>query len=352
MNVNVVNSKSDYKEVSRGLGECKFCGYKHVFGKSNCPAVNKNCASCGAQGHFKNKCPNKGNGTKQKSRQVRYAQHRPVSEDENDTSDEEHERLVGHLQVMKIKKPGDICSIKNEHKCVSDDNMITLELPRDLPVKFQMDTGAEVSVLPKYVFDKLKVKPEVQPTRTYLVAFTGTKIKPFGKCSILCVHNTMKYMLNFFIVDAEFCPLLSKNACKLLGVIKFVNEVKPPSLLTKSNEAESVILNYPDDFDGLGCLDGEVKLEIDKDVCPVAHPPRKIPVALRERLREELNDMEKNGVIIRKTNPTDWVNSIVIIDKGTKLRVCIDPERSQQSAKETALSTTYYRGSVYKISRF
>ena len=51
-----------------------------------------------------------------------------MSEDENDTSDEEHERLVGHLQVRKIKKPGDICSIKNEHKCVSDDNMITLEL--------------------------------------------------------------------------------------------------------------------------------------------------------------------------------------------------------------------------------
>ena len=121
MNVNVVNSKSDYKKVSHGLGECEFCGYKHVFGKSNCSAVNKNCASCGAQGHFKKKCPNKGNGTKQKSRQVRYAQHRPVSEDENDTSDEEHERLVGHLQVMKIKKPGDICSVKNKHECVSDD---------------------------------------------------------------------------------------------------------------------------------------------------------------------------------------------------------------------------------------
>ena len=117
---------------------------------------------------------------------------------------------------------------------------------------------------------------------------------------------------------------MSKNACKLLGVIKFVNEVKPPNLLTKSNEAESVILNYLDVFDVLGCLDGEVKLEIDKDVCPVAHPPRKVPVALRERLREELNDMEKNGVIIRETNPTDWVNSIVIIDNGTKLRVCID----------------------------
>ena len=127
--------------------------------------------------------------------------------------------------------------------------------------------------------------------------------------------------------------MLSKNACKLLGVIKFVNEAKPPSLLTKSNEAESVILNYPDVFDGLGCLDGEVKLEIEKDVCPVAQPPRKVPVALRERLREELNDMEKNGVIIRATNPTDWVNSIVIIYKGTKLHICIDPRDRNKALK-------------------
>ena len=87
--------------------------------------------------------------------------------------------------------------------------------------------------------------------------------------------------------------MLSKNACKLLGVIKFVNVVKPPSFLTQSNEAESVILNYPDVFDGLGCLDGKVRLKIDKDVCPVAHPPHKVPVVLRERLGEELNDMEK-----------------------------------------------------------
>ena len=68
-------------------------------------------------------------------------------------------------------------------------------------------------------------------------------------------------------------------------------------------------------------------------MCPVAHPPRKVPVALRERLREELKDMEKNGVIIRETKPTDWVNSIVIVDKGTKLRICIDPRDLNKALK-------------------
>ena len=51
MTVNVVNFKSDYMKVGPGLAECKFFGYKHVIGKSNCPVVNKNCAACGAQGH-------------------------------------------------------------------------------------------------------------------------------------------------------------------------------------------------------------------------------------------------------------------------------------------------------------
>ena len=151
--VNVVSSKSEDKRFNSGLAECKYCGYKHIFGKSNCSAANKNCDICGAQGHFKKKCSNKGSGTKQKSRQVRYAQHRPVSENENnDTTDEELEKLVGHLKVMK--KSEEIRSVNNEQKCVSDD-LITLEL-ESAKVKFQMDTGAEVSVLPNLIFDKLK----------------------------------------------------------------------------------------------------------------------------------------------------------------------------------------------------
>lgn len=90
--------------------------------------------------------------------------------------------------------------------------------------------------------------------------------------------------------------MLSKNACKLLGLIKFVNEVKTtiPDL-----DVKAILKKYPDVSDGLGCLEGTVKLQIDPRVAPVAHPPRKIPVVQRERLKE-LNHMERIGVIVQK----------------------------------------------------
>lgn len=63
------------------------------------------------------------------------------------------------------------------------------------------------------------------------------------------------------------------------------------------------------------------------------HPPRKVPVPLRTRLKAELNEMERNGVIIKESNPTDWVNGMVVVEKGDKLRVCLDPRDLNKALK-------------------
>ena len=64
---------------------------------------------------------------------------------------------------------------------------------------------------------------------------------------------------------------------------------------------------------------------------PIVHPPRSVPVHLRELYRQEIDKMRELGVITRVDTLTDWVNRIVLSestnDKGeiTKLRVCLDP---------------------------
>ena len=35
--------------------------------------------------------------------------------------------------------------------------------------------------------------------------------------------------------------------------------------------------------------------------------------------------MEQTGVVVRQTEPTDWVNSLVALVKPNKIRICIDP---------------------------
>ena len=56
-------------------------------------------------------------------------------------------------------------------------------------------------------------------------------------------------------------------------------------------------------FDGIGCLEGTYRIKIDPTVSPVVHPPRKIPFTQREKVKEELDRMEKLGVIRKAEEP-------------------------------------------------
>ena len=69
------------------------------------------------------------------------------------------------------------------------------------------------------------------------------------------------------------------------------------------------------------------KIQLKTDLEPVIHPPRKIPIALRDRLEKELKRIEGLQVIAKVTEPmTDWVNSIAAPEKQRTgaLRMCLD----------------------------
>ena len=72
---------------------------------------------------------------------------------------------------------------------------------------------------------------------------------------------------------------------------------------------------YANIFKGLGCLSQPYHIELDPDITLVVNPQRKIPVAIKDRLKVELEAMEKQGVIRKVDSPTDWVNSTVIVEK-------------------------------------
>lgn len=65
-----------------------------------------------------------------------------------------------------------------------------------------------------------------------------------------------------------------------------------------------------------------------KEATPAVQPVRRVPLALREPLRETLDRMERAGIIVKVSEPTDWVSPFVAARKKYgKLRVCIDPRR-------------------------
>ena len=91
--------------------------------------------------------------------------------------------------------------------------------------------------------------------------------------------------------------------------------------------------DYGDVFEGLGNMPGEYDIELDPSVKPVQHLPRRVPKAMKEDIRVKFDELTKRGIVTKVSGSTDWINSMVVVKEGTKLRICIDPKELNQAIK-------------------
>ena len=85
---------------------------------------------------------------------------------------------------------------------------------------------------------------------------------------------------------------------------------------------------YPECFEQKGkCFENfEYEIKIDPTVQPKAHPARRVPFELKDKLKAKLDEMIEKEIISRVEEPTRWVNSLVVETKPTgDIRVCLDP---------------------------
>ena len=84
----------------------------------------------------------------------------------------------------------------------------------------------------------------------------------------------------------------------------------------KQITAEELIKQYSDVFDRpLGTLPGEVHLEVDSSAKPVITPTRRVPTALKDDLKKELNRYVGQEILAPVEEPTLWVSSLAVATK-------------------------------------
>ena len=136
----------------------------------------------------------------------------------------------------------------------------------------------------------------------------------------------LKIPVLFIIAETSSSPILGLKMSKNLNLIKRVLHVSS----SVANFAEE----YSNSFGEIGCLPGTHHITIDETATPIIHPSRRVPHSLKPKLKEELQRKVNLKVIKPVSDPSDWVNSMVIVEKSNgKLRICLDPRDPNQVIK-------------------
>lgn len=217
----------------------------------------------------------------------------------------------------------------------------------DETVPFNVDTGAQIDVLPWSVVRKIDPKTELRRTNISLTAFGGQRIKPLGMCSLPCEYNNVKQNVWIAVVDLDVVPILGLATCVKFGIVDpprssyNANNVRQSQLwlstLVAKLDKEFILTKYAELFKGLGTFEKEYKILIKENAQPVAYAPRKVPHALKDKLKRKLDDLEKNGIIEKANAYCEWVSHLVYVNKKDvekSLRICIDPSELNKNILE------------------
>lgn len=186
-------------------------------------------------------------------------------------------------------KPDKISSISQQPSKEVYAKMIV----RGYPIKFHVDCGATVNVLPmKYLAGE-----NIEPTKRTLQMWNRTELKPKGTCRLTIRNpkNDKKYSVEFMAVQENLTPLLGAKAIQRMGIVEIHNEnfeqvaqVTTGIKDTTSTQSTTTVMNriieeFTDVFEGeVGTLEGEQHLEVDPTVQPTTAPSRRVHVMLDE----------------------------------------------------------------------
>ena len=226
-----------------------------------------------------------------------------------------------------------ICSIEPSDNSHFPKEIYTEMLLDDRPIKLQIDCGSSINVLPKDVVDNY----DLTPTTKTLIMWNKTEVTPLGTARIIVTNpqNHKKYSVEFVVVKEKLAPLIGARAAQHMELltIHWNNFKSVPA--PKRNEGvvhqlltvQQVVTQYPRVFKSqLGRFPGMVKIEVDPNFQPIITPTRRIPTALKERFKKEIDRLQNLGVIAQVDRPTPWISSVVVATKKSgALRICIDP---------------------------
>lgn len=257
---------------------CRWCG-RDTHPRTSCPARSKVCTNCHKKGHFSEVCLSK--------------------------------------RVDFVEAPGPNVGFLGIVTSPQVNSWEVDVLIQSEPVRFKIDTGADETVIPPAVFNKLEPQPLLQNPPRQLRGPDGKALAIQGVVRLAMSYKDRVSEQNIYVLQDVTIPLLGKPAIEGLQLLSPINRIE-----TTVNPK----VDFPSLFTGLGTFPGEYHLQLQENAKPFAlSSPRRVPIPLYEKTKQELQRMEDIGVISPVSDPTEWCAPMVIVPKRTgAVRICVD----------------------------
>ncbi|KAL5491281.1 hypothetical protein EMCRGX_G016538 [Ephydatia muelleri] len=201
---------------------------------------------------------------------------------------------------------------------------VTIQL-QGISVRFKIDTGADVTVIPESVFKSIRNANLMHSDR--ILCGPARNALLIGQFNATLKHRGGVTSEEVYVVLGLQTPLIGLPAIKALGLVVRV-------CATESGDYATRILNsYPDLFSGLGTLGEEYKICLRPHAQPFAlYTPRRVALPLMNAVKEELERMVELGVIRPVQEATEWCAGMVVVPKADgKIRICVDFTKLNES---------------------
>lgn len=202
-------------------------------------------------------------------------------------------------------------------------------------INFELDTGAAISIIDDKTWQKIG-KPKMIPTRLEATAYNNSPISFKGKCKVEVAFDGNNETMDVYVLPSSAHPLCGRDMIKRLKINcgPHVRNVAQSTMQNSSytqSELRTKLLQILEEnkalFEkGLGkCTTAKVSLKMKTGLeTPKFCRARPVPIALRPKVEEKLQEMVRNGTLTRVEH-SEWATPLVVVPKpGGKVRLCGD----------------------------
>lgn len=276
---------------------CVRCGDKNQT--SRCRPRASTCFKCGRQGHIARAC--RSTATVPKNRADCRSVHQ--MDDLPETQPDVDECTMWSLRTAG-PGPMQIEAIVN-----------------DVPLVMELDTGTSVSIIGEPKFNAIFPGTSLEPSEERLKSYSGELSVVLGKITAADKVGTRESTLPLFVVKGTCPTLLGRDWMEAFKIT-----ILKPEGVNAISSVTSLVEQFSEVFaETLGTLEGvSANIALKEASKPKFFKARPVPFALRDRVEEELQRMQREG-ILRPVRTSQWAAPVVpVVKQDGRVRICGD----------------------------